>query len=101
MNFLIDQPPCPVSDACVNIINSVASMENSLSTILYAEGDKIQKILSISTDASEILSANNSASNMVKDILRLELVLNEKLTTAVNCQNQCDKICCAVDGGIF
>ena len=65
--------------AITDIIESVALEQTALSHILNAEGEKLQKILSLSNTSTEILAGNSSVLSMVNAITRLEMVLQSKL----------------------
>ncbi|MFI3261038.1 MAG: hypothetical protein R3Y13_04945 [bacterium] len=72
-------------DAITDIIESVALQQTGLSHILNAEGEKIQAVLAISTNADELLAVNNSVESMVNSITRLEVILQGKLELFKNC----------------
>ena len=71
--------------AITDIITSVALEQTALSHILNAEGEKIQKVVFLSTTSSEMLAVNKSVENMVKSITRLEMVLQGKLELFEDC----------------
>ncbi|MEG1457528.1 MAG: hypothetical protein RSC57_02920 [Bacilli bacterium] len=73
------------------VVESIALIEAALSHILNAEGEKIQKIIAISTDPCELLKVNESVNRVIKNITFLEHVLYEKLELASNCHEECDK----------
>ncbi len=62
-----------------DIIESVALIETALSHILNAEGEKIQKILSVSDDPCEILRVNESINSTIRNVTFLEQILYNKL----------------------
>ncbi|MGL4989927.1 MAG: CshA/CshB family fibrillar adhesin-related protein [Sarcina sp.] len=69
--------------ALTDIIQSIASQEAALSHILNAEGEKIQKVLSLeNTTPEDLLCINKSVTNMVKSITLLETILTQKLKNA-------------------
>lgn len=70
--------------SCTNIIESIALIETSLSHILNAEGEKLQKILAISDDPDKILEVNDAINHTITNITHLEHVLYAKLDTAKN-----------------
>ncbi|MEG2457767.1 MAG: hypothetical protein RSB41_02630 [Bacilli bacterium] len=85
---------CICSKKChhhYTVVESIALIEAALSHILNAEGEKIQKIIAISTDPCELLKVNESVNRVIKNITFLEHVLYEKLELASNCHEECDK----------
>ena len=71
--------PCSCDEAKCEIIRSIANIEASLSHILNAEGEKIQKIVKHTKDPDKILEINESVSNTIKNISLLEFLLINKL----------------------
>jgi uncharacterized repeat protein (TIGR01451 family) len=70
----------PRCQANIDLIESVALQETALSHILNAEGEKIQRMVSMSNvTVDELLKMNNSATKLVKSVTRLESVLLTKL----------------------
>ena len=65
--------------AITDLIQSVALEETALSHILNAEGEKLQKILSLNVDQETILAANRSVESMVDAAAQLETILRSKL----------------------
>lgn len=77
---------CDKSDGCPNsgsatedLLESIALMETALSSILNAESEKIQKILSSSCDAEVLLQSNNSTYLTLTKAIHLEQILFDKL----------------------
>lgn len=78
--------------AASSVLQSIALEEASISHILNAEGEKIQKILSLhSCDRKDILEVNKSVQDMVDKITNLELVLKSKLDLIVPLLDDCKK----------
>ncbi|WP_304507234.1 hypothetical protein [Anaerotignum sp.] len=74
--------------AVTDVIESIALEQSALSHILNAEGQKLQKIISLSTvpdDVAVILSANKTVKKMVNTITRLEILLQIKLELFEDC----------------
>lgn len=72
--------------AVTDIIASVALQETALSHILNAEGEKIQKMVSLPDVTPEVLlSTNKSVESMVNAVTRLEMILQTKLSAFGNC----------------
>lgn len=71
--------------AITDIIQSVALEQTALSHILNAEGEKIQKVVALSTTAADMLAVNKSVKSMVDAISRLEIILHGKLELFEDC----------------
>ena len=66
--------------AAASLVQSIALEETAISHILNAEGEKIQKVLSLhGCDAKDLLEVNKSVESMVDKITTLEVVLKSKL----------------------
>ncbi|MEG1059555.1 MAG: SdrD B-like domain-containing protein [Clostridia bacterium] len=72
--------PSPFEQAITDIIESVALEQTAISHIINAEGEKIQKILKITTNKGEILAVNDSVKKTLNAIEKLELLLQQKLS---------------------
>ncbi len=79
---------CDINKSCCEIIHSVAFVELSISHILNAEGEKIQKVVKCSDSVCEILETNNSVLEVIEKVTRLEDILCSKLKLA---KEICDK----------
>lgn len=67
-------------------MESVALEQTALAHILNAEGEKLQRILSLEDlDPQTILQANHSVESMVNTVSRLEIVLRNKLEQFRDC----------------
>ena len=72
--------------AVTDIIASVALQETALSHILNAEGEKIQKMVSLPDVTPEVLlNTNKSVESMVNAVTRLEMILQTKLSAFGSC----------------
>lgn len=72
--------PTPRSQAISDLIESVALQQTALSHILNAEGEKLQKVLSLEEITPEdILATNQSVESMVNSVANLETILKDKL----------------------
>ena len=74
--------------AITDLIESVALEQTGLSHILNAEGEKIQKMLALTTVTSspaQLLQVNKSVQQMVNAVARLEMVLQGKLELFGDC----------------
>lgn len=76
-----------------DLIQSIALMETSLSHILNAEGEKIQKAIAISDSISCLLKVNESVKETLTQVTHLEQVLFSKLELASKMKHQCDEEC--------
>ncbi|MEM1486171.1 SdrD B-like domain-containing protein [Oscillospiraceae bacterium PP1C4] len=82
----------PFNQAISDLIESVALEQAALSHILNAEGEKIQKAVSLNVTNEQMISLNDSAKDMVGSIVTLEMVLQNKLEM-FDCQI-CGDDCC-------
>ena len=80
------------SHSVTQIIKSIALMEASLSHILNAEGEKIQKILCTTDKTCDIIKVNESVNKTIINVSHLEQILYSKLllTKEIQC---CDDYC--------
>ena len=75
----------PRHQAISDFLQSIALEQTAISHILNAEGEKIQKILTLeNVTAEQMISVNKSAENLIDGLAKLEMVLAEK---AKKCQN--------------
>lgn len=86
---------CENIDKCCaasSLIQSIALEEAAISHILNAEGEKIQKVLSLhNCDSEKLLKVNQSVESMVDKITSLEIVLKAKLDLIIPILDACDK----------
>lgn len=76
--------------AVTDIIESVALEQTALSHILNAEGEKLQKAVSLSdVDPAQLLQFNKSVEQMVRTVAQLEMLLQSKLQLFSNCLCTC------------
>ncbi|MGN0131497.1 MAG: hypothetical protein ACI4AA_03550 [Lachnospiraceae bacterium] len=73
------------------LLQSIALEETAISHILNAEGEKLQKAISISCDKNDLLEINKSVENMVDKITSLEIVLKSKLDLIAPILDECEK----------
>ncbi len=90
---LLNENSLNYNDGIGEIIKSIALMESSLSHILIAEGEKIQKVLCSTDNACDILKVNDSVNKTIVNISHLEQILYSKLSIAHELTNasNCDK----------
>lgn len=74
----------PYHQAVTDVIHSVALEQSALSHILNAEGEKIQKAVALQLSSEDILKINQSVSEMVNAVSKLDLVLQGKLEVFKN-----------------
>ncbi len=80
---------CDTEKSCCEVIHSVALVELSISHILNAEGEKIQKVVKCSNSICDILETNNSVLEVIEKVTRLEDILCCKLKTVKDiCNNE-------------
>ena len=78
-------PRVSLDQAVIDLLESIALQESSLSHILCAESQKMEAALSMEElDLCKLLEVNDSATNMVHAVANLELVLKEKLEFIAN-----------------
>ncbi len=76
--------PITMCQAVTNLIESIALEETALSHILNAEGEKLQKAVSMDCSMRELLEVNESVVNMVGAVSNMENVLKDKLEFVCN-----------------
>ena len=76
--------PVSMSQAITDLIESIAMQEASMSCILAAEAQKIQKALTMEISLDQLLNVNDTAMNMVQTINDLEHTLRDKLEFVSN-----------------
>ena len=70
----------PQSQAIANLIESLATQHASLAKLIDNEGSKIQAVLDMGCcTVDEILSVNQSVSDTLNKVIKLEMVLDLKL----------------------
>lgn len=79
-------------NAASSLLQSIALEETAISHILNAEGEKIQKVLSLHPcDCKDLLEVNKSVQETVEKITGLETVLKEKLALIIPIIEDCEK----------
>ncbi len=73
------------------LLQSVALEETAISHILNAEGEKLQKAISISCNEKDLFEINKSVEDMVDKITNLEIVLKSKLDLIAPILEDCEK----------
>lgn len=85
---------CEHIDKCCaasSLLQSIALEEAAISHILNAEGEKLQKGVSLSCNMKDLIEINKSVENMVDKIITLETVLKTKLDLIKPILDRCDK----------
>ena len=85
---------CEHIDKCCaasSLIQSIALEETAISHILNAEGEKLQKAVSISCDLKDLIAINKSVEDMVDKITTLETILKSKLDFIKPILADCEK----------
>lgn len=85
---------CSHIDKCCaasSLLQSIALEETAISHILNAEGEKLQKAISLSCDHKELIEINESVGNTVDKITNLEIVLKAKLDVIKPLLDECDR----------
>lgn len=73
------------------LLQSIALEETAISHILNAEGEKLQKAISISCDQKDLIEINKSVEDMVDKITSLEVILKSKLDLITPILEDCGK----------
>lgn len=88
----IDPTSIDKCNAASSILQSIALEGAAISHILNAEGEKIQKVLSLhNCDCKDILEVNKSVQDSLDKITKLEMILKEKLDLIVPLVKDCEK----------
>lgn len=85
---------CTRIDKCCaasSLLQSIALEETAISHILNAEGEKLQKAISLSCTQKDLLEVNKSVKDMVEKITNLETVLKDKLDLIKPILDDCGK----------
>lgn len=86
---------CAHIDKCcatASLVQSIALEETAISHILNAEGEKLQKAISMhDCSIDDLLKINESVENMIDKITSLEIVLKAKLDLIKPILDDCDK----------
>lgn len=85
---------CSNIDKCCaasSLLQSIALEETAISHILNAEGEKLQKAISLNCDQKDLLKVNKSVEDMIDKITNLEIVLKSKLDLIKPILDNCDK----------
>ncbi|MEG0961940.1 MAG: hypothetical protein RSD28_04435 [Lachnospiraceae bacterium] len=86
---------CTNIDKCCaasSLLQSIALEETAISHILNAEGEKLQKAISLcNTNQSDLIEINKSVEDMVDKITSLEIVLKSKLDLIQPILEGCEK----------
>ncbi|MEG1457525.1 MAG: choice-of-anchor A family protein [Bacilli bacterium] len=77
--------PCKRCQAIIDLTESVALEQTSLSHIINAEGEKIQKALTFKPTIDDLLKINASVNTTINSISRLESLLQGKLELFSEC----------------
>lgn len=73
-------PKVSMDQAVIDLLESIAMQETSLSHILCAESQKMNVAMNMDDiDLCKLLEVNDSATNMVHAVANLELLLKDKL----------------------
>ncbi len=85
------QTPChPIGreQAISDLIESVALEETALAHIINAEGEKIQKAIDCATCCQELIDVNDSVNSTIKNVIKLQMLLQFKLEEAAGLDEQ-------------
>ena len=77
--------------AVTDLIESVALVQTSLSHILNAEGEKLQRVVAMqNVSIDQLLQANQSVEQTVRTVAQLEMILEAKLQLFGDCLCSCE-----------
>ena len=85
---------CAHIDKCCaasSLLQSIALEETAISHILNAEGEKLQKAISLSCDLNDLIEINKAVGDMVDKLTTLETILKTKLDFIKPILDDCDK----------
>lgn len=85
---------CAHIDKCCaasSLLQSIALEETAISHILNAEGEKLQKGISLSCNKNDLLEINKSVQDTIDRITNLEIVLKSKLDLIIPLLDECEK----------
>ena len=85
---------CAHIDKCCaasSLLQSIALEETAISHILNAEGEKLQKAISLSCDLKDLIEINKAVGDMVDKLTTLETILKTKLDFINPILDDCDK----------
>lgn len=85
---------CAHIDKCCaasSLLQSIALEETAISHILNAEGEKLQKGISLSCNKNDLLEINKSVQDTIDRITNLEIVLKSKLDLIIPILDECEK----------
>lgn len=74
------QTPSPRSQAVTDLMISVAMEQAALSSILYAEAQKLEKAKTLGLREDQMLQINHSITAMTNSVADLETILESKLS---------------------
>ena len=77
--------------AAYSLLQSIALEETAISHILNAEGEKLQKAISLSCNLKDLIEINKSVEDMVDKLTTLETVLKSKLDFIKPLLAECDE----------
>jgi len=77
--FVTVRPKDPRQQAITDIIESIALEQTAISHIMNAEGEKLQKAVSLELTTGEMLKINRSVKKTLNAVARLEMVLLGKI----------------------
>lgn len=81
-NYKLCQGSCHCTSCCDpvgDVMESIALIEASLSHILNAQGEQLQKIVAESSCVEELLGANQQINETITKVTHLEILLQDKL----------------------
>jgi len=74
-----------------NVIESLALEETALSVILVSEGEILLETAKISDNINEFIAINESVNNIVKNVFKLQIMLQFQLDNAEHMLERADE----------
>lgn len=86
--------PLPIKYILVKIADSISESERLINCLLWAECEKLNKVIHSCSRTSELIAVNDSVAEMVKQIAELEHALKEKLGEILPCLCDYERVEC-------
>lgn len=78
----IPLPYISLEQAVTNIIESISKEEAAVANILNSESEVVQKVKEYSDDVEDFICLNKSVNDIIKNVVRLQMLLQIKLEEA-------------------
>lgn len=78
-DFENEYPMADLEKALVDVIQATAEEDEAISSVLNSEAELLQKARSLYCTADELKMVNDSVKNVMKNIVRLQMLMQFKL----------------------